>query len=239
MYIFSSKASRTFASEVGRASSVFVVMLLIALVIGCGQGEYDRRARLAQKSQMSAAENSLNEVAIPIADTGYQIRLPGLFDGESESWNEYNDPFAKLPGFLFGYDRMFENPAGDILPAVVYFLATEVAGNDTFSYSADLLTNIRKRSGGATDWEDVQLARSENTPLAMKKSEILGNQPFDASHAGGISRLRLGVASIYLYPTDSHFLVVIWRIPTEIAKEKRFLQATEAAMGSLTRVNSQ
>jgi len=238
VYILSSKASRTFFSEVGRVSSAFLVMPLLVLVIGCGRGEYDRRARLAQKSQMSAAKDSLNEVAIPITGTDYQIRLPGLFDGESESWNEYDDHFEKLPGFLFGYDRMFENSAGDILPAVVYFFATEVAGNDTFSYSSDLLVNIRKRFFSATDWVDVQLAGSENEPLAMKQSEILGSHPFDASRAGGFQRNRQGVARIYLYPTKSHFLVVIWRIPEEIEREKSFLQAAAAAMSSLTLANA-
>ncbi len=238
MYILSSKTFRTFSSEVGRVSSAFLVMPLLALSIGCGQGEYDRRARLAQKSQMSAAKDSLNEVAIPITGTGYQIRLPGLFDGESESWNEYDDHFAKLPGFLFGYDRMFENSSGDILPAVVYIFAEEVAGNDSFSYSSDLLENIRKRFGRAADWEDVQFSGSENAPLAMKQSEILGGQPFDARRVGGFQRNRSGVARIYLYPTNSHFLVVIWRIPEEIEREKRFLQAAAAAMSSLTLANA-
>ena len=222
------------ASDQSAISLVLVGLLVISA--GCGQGEYDSRMSGAAASIARRAASGPQELTkdhAPVRGTqgpaGLKVRFPTLFTTETKSLDA-SQPKAKLlqsdlPGFCYTMERILADDAGKNIPAYCYLYAVPS------SEAVKVHTQLQSSAAGIgpANWSNNPPVKSPTGDIAVKVLKVAGDMDFEVN--GANERLP-GQLEIYSFNAGANEVIIGWRAANSAARKHGLFDAVRASMAS-------
>ena len=217
-------------------------ILWLYVFAGCDlTGQYDANFQKALQTSAQRAVFDLNlhqtftEVLDPERkNVGVKLRIPKFFDNNSKSIlvADLKGPAGlAIPGLSYAIERQLDDQNGQWLPAYVYFAAIPKADMKADALQAALVQVAATLVPGAA-WSDVQVATPDGKPLALKRLQASGPQPFMDQQKKAAAKVD-GRFDLYYVDGGNHHVLIAWRAPKGQGEKYQFDAATQAAMGTV------
>ncbi|MEN6406293.1 MAG: hypothetical protein ABFC77_07470 [Thermoguttaceae bacterium] len=206
-------------SAVHRAVVSVLLPCGLAMLIGCGTGEYEKRlagrdARLKAQAVARFADlgNEQN-----LASTNVSFRIPkkmtALSSGDQRRMNAGALP---IPDAHQTYEGFVQDSTGGQLPYYCYVGVLPVPLQQITSQMQTVLTAAKLN--GSLNWTDVQAESPDGEVSTWKKLRLQTNQDFYYKTKDGQSQYPNvpGMLEFYLRDAGKSVIFVIWRMPTSI-----------------------
>jgi len=233
--------------------------VLVALLLGCGSGEYERRmqqsltrlheggAQLGQGGTLGGSD-LLYAQPTPIPETNISIRLPTML-GQGRSWaegvvdettgqpideNRLEPPFTALPGFRFCYEVFTADSTGQQWPAYMYVAVEDAQATSQLELMSTIQQDLVATFPAAPEeWSVMELTGPNDTKLTCLRTSVIGPQQFDSTSVGGNLNEVEGHFVLYLYSTDTHHVMIGWRAIPSIVESSQFFPTAELSVATL------
>lgn len=222
-----------------RGFALTVLLLgVISLIAGCGQGEYDsrmagalgasaRRAKQAEQNQL-VPEFFSTVGANPFAQTvklkypaGFRTRGFTSINGVPRAWFTP----AALPGQGLTLEMQLPDDAGKQLPASLYTLCVESDKTPRDQMLTAIQTPVATIDPAAA-WVDAQVGS-----FAGKRLEAKGNMEFE--FASGTKETLPGKLLLFWLENGTTQSVIGFRAPDAVAAKHQFFEEAEAAIATV------
>jgi len=230
--------------------ATLALLTVVMSVIGCGVSAYESRMqdRLAELQRLSKFIDLLNDGPIAVAETGVSLKLPRIFDENSNALvvgakNEseltidpkrVQPPFVDLPGFQFSYERFAQDDTGVWMPVFCYLAVEDTANITAGELKSSIRKGIKDELKTDADWEEIQIDSPSGQTADWSRVSVTAPQKFDCTVHGGEYKDFPGRFDLYLHTTDDRHVLIGFRAPDAVAGTWPLFQAAEAAIGTVT-----
>lgn len=206
-----------------RLTNRLALLAWLVAMVGCGTGTYNQKMSesLTQLEASSALTRMLHSTPTSLPNTGLQIQLPTLVTENAKSLAvaRAKVPFVDLPGLAFAYQD-----AVDGNQFMIHFAMPASGTTTQEDLETQLVQAIAQTFSGAA-WQDRTVQHPSGTDVSVRYLTCSGKQKIDAVEVDG--RMDL-----YLYPTQSCYLLVAFRAPSGVGGG--FFDAAKASVGSVS-----
>jgi len=211
-----------------------IVAFSFLCLTSCDSGTYDQRLSdlLNKAGQEADLASTLYRTLTPISGTGKGVKIPQLFAGTSSkvvtSAPQGQPPLCKIPGLSWTYQMI---PAeGEKLPVYCYMGSVVKTEKKASEVMDSILNEVKTKVSGSL-FKKMTIEGNE-----FHRLKVTTTQTFDGSADGGEKKDVEGDFELYLYQTESHHVLVGWRVPTSLASSLGFSRAVQLSMGSIANV---
>lgn len=191
----------------------------LAVLVGCGTGEYEKRlsgrdARLKAQALARFADLG-NEQKLPGANVSFRVpkKMSALTSG---------DPRRLTPGLLplpdghQTFEGFIQDSTGGQLPYYCYVGVLPVPLQQLTAQMQAAFTAAK--ANGSVNWADAQAESPDGEVSQWKKLRLPANQVFYYKKKDGQSQYpnMPGVLELYLGDAGKSTVFIIWRLPTSI-----------------------
>ena len=207
----------------------------LALIAGCGTGEYKSRlqATLVRAGQTAKFDLHLHATTTDFSASGREkpgvsVRLPKLFDGSANNAIGQLKLLA-LPGFWYSMEKLHRDASGKNLAVYVGFGWVPKADKKEADLQAELLAQLKASLPNAA-WQDVKAETPQGGTVDLKMLSGTGPQDFNTGAEDKPVEKVEGQYRLYLVPGSNDHVLIAWRGPVAAAD---FWQSVDVAMGTV------
>lgn len=220
----------------------------LAVALGCGTDEYERRLEQSvQQWKYRAPYANLSADYTAIPDTAAAVRLPNrqeftrAFNEQSPdpttgqgviSPTRVQPPFFPLPGFKVCYEPW---GATEATGNVCYYLYLAVPPADAKFDLAAVAEQLKASvPESEVKVEDLTLTSPEGQPVPVKRLTLTSPKQLFYSRAVGREEEMPGTLLIYSHPVGNDTALLVWRYPSGLKAAAELVRETELVSGTLT-----
>lgn len=203
----------------------------IALLLGCGRGEYERR--MNENLQKMRGGGPLSD----IPNTPLKFSAAAALQGAKEFQQPPTDPGEQdpfnVPNFRSGYQGSRPSPENGLATTFMCYVCAAPNADwegDIPAFEAAITAKVQEVLHTAGTWEDVSCPKPDGTPVNCRRFNTVALQKFPGL-SGAPPTEATGAYQIYIRQLEDARVIFVLRVPEPIAKE--VIDGAPAMVGSV------